>query len=296
MVIDTVKNRHFLAIELLYGRQRSSGTQPLRFGIDFGGHVMGCLKRYAAVAAIVLIGFGVAAREASADAFTFSFGGETLAGDTNTGVTTWTVAGVAGGADQLFLEAYYLQLGGGAITLITPEVFRVLSANSLLVGYNTNGSGTCTVGDLSGCEVTITHTLSGSSGWSSSFGFFNLTNFSVYTYSDYDLDGTSLGDQGSYVGTGRFLQSDAQSALIWQINQPLTNFDVYNFNGTNGLTTPLQNRTSASGDVVFATQVANAGSMSIDRAIAPVPEPMSIMLFGSGVAGLAARRRFARKA
>ena len=257
---------------------------------------MGCLKRYAAVAAIVLIGFGVAAREASADAFTFSFGGETLAGDTNTGVTTWTVAGVAGGADQLFLEAYYLQLGGGAITLITPEVFRVLSANSLLVGYNTNGSGTCTVGDLSGCEVTITHTLSGSSGWSSSFGFFNLTNFSVYTYSDYDLDGTSLGDQGSYVGTGRFLQSDAQSALIWQINQPLTNFDVYNFNGTNGLTTPLQNRTSASGDVVFATQVANAGSMSIDRAIAPVPEPMSMMLFGSGVAGRGCVRRFSRKA
>ena len=86
---------------------------------------MGCFKRYAVVGTMVVIGFGLAARKAD-DAFSFSYGGETFAGDTNTGVTTtWTVAGVAGGADQLFLDVpVFRTFGGGAINLITPEVYR----------------------------------------------------------------------------------------------------------------------------------------------------------------------------
>jgi hypothetical protein len=249
---------------------------------------MGCLKRAAVVAVILVGGLGITPQRASAEPFSISFGGQTLSGDTTDYITQWTVAGVAGGANQLFEEAYYLQLGNGSIDFIAPQAYQVLGPNSILVGYNTNSLGTCTTVDLSGCEVTITHTLSGSSAWSSTFGVFNLSNYSIYTYADFDLSGSFGDDTANYVGTGRFIQTDALSALVWQTNATLSSYDVY---GCCGLSTPLQNGTSFTGDVAFATQASNQDGFSIDRRLSAVPEPMSLLLVGSGMLGVAARRR-----
>ena len=247
------------------------------------------VNRYAVIAAMVVASLGLNARVASADAFALNFLGQTLSGDTETGVITWTSAAVAGGADQLFEEQYYIQFGAGAITQINPETWRFTGPNSISIGYDITPGG-CDSNTFVGCEIIINHTLSGSTEWSSTFGFLNLAGYSIYTYADFDLSGTIGDDQASYVGTGRFLQSDNLTSLVWQINETLTAVDVYNYDG-DALDTPLLNRLNAVGDVVFATQMSNPTGFSIDRGLAQVPEPMSLMLFGTGLAVLAARRR-----
>ena len=242
--------------------------------------------------------FAAGAPQAQADPFSLTFGAQTLSGDTETGVNTWLITGLAG-PDQLFEERYSVQFGSGPINVISPEMFRFLGPNSILVGYDIiAGNGACSAQAITGCEAIITHTLNGTNGWSSIYGFQNLgEDYSIYAYADYDLSGSNSGDTVVFNGLNGFTQSDSQTLLRWVTDAPLAAHDAFPYAG-GAMPNPLQNRNSfGPGDAVFAIQVDDTTGFSIDRLVEPVPEPGSLILLGTGLVGFAgaARRRLARK-
>jgi hypothetical protein len=230
-----------------------------------------------------------------------------------TGMYNWTVDGV----DQLNQQWFWYRVGttGGqsSIDTISAPTITTPAANIITMSYQ-NAS----------FQVNLSYTLTGGSAGSGfsdiseSISIFNKStttplDFHFFQYSDFDLGGTSAGDVGQYLGTGKVTQYDttSPSMLSETVSSRLPNhYQVALFptikTGLNGGTpftlsdTPAVNSSVGPGDVTWGFEwdltIAANGSVvwSKDKTISKNGVPDSgttIMLLGAALSGLALLRR-----
>ena len=224
--------------------------------------------------------------------------------NTNYGATVWSVDGT----DNLYYESYFYRVGTG------PTIEITSGYNSSPIGTNKYGT-TYDLGSYG--KVRLTHTLLGGatnsleSQWITSLNFtpggVGTAPLYFYTYSDYDLSGTSANETASYLGGGEFSQYDDLTKLLWStvIFPPGSTGDPYSpthyttrgYNGVGGVPSEalgnLNDIGNYYGNAIFMTQWNDPVDFHIFRSLTPVPEPSTFLLLGGGLAGLAfvVRRR-----
>jgi hypothetical protein len=310
------------------GKSKKVAKTLLTEVLDKGGRTMrGFMKKLTiagAVGVLLLAGTGMP----KADAAIISLTDKNSAIDINTGdgvggcvgaactggVTKWSVDGV----DQLSLEWFWFSVSEAPEVRIDtlPLVFSIATNNNPDAGLD---AATLIYGN-SALEIQVTFGLLGGSLGSS---FSDLTEqirvenlsdeplmISIYEYSDFDLDGTELGDTLHFVSdilvdqTGESLTLSETSAIpaanfhegaAWPTI--ITKLDDGVFTTLTDL--PAISTTIGPGDMTWAFQwnfVIPAGATSLiiskDKSITTVvPEPATVLLLGSGLLGLLGIRR-----
>lgn len=245
---------------------------------------------------------------AFADVITLTTFNSTAQIDTASGMYDWTV----NGTDHLYNQWFYYRIGSAG----GEQGIDALGAMSWV--QNSPGSATVTYGNpqAAGLWAQITYTLTGfgsRADIAESIVFGNTSGSAIdlhfFQYSDFDIGGNAINDYARFNNANKVSQSDPDFVLAETVVTPdpshrqISTFpDILN-SLLNGTPTTLADTaigvTFGPGDMTWAFQwdqvVVNNDAMVIskDKLIAPVPEPATMALLGSGflLVSRAARRK-----
>ncbi len=267
------------------------------------------MKRYFPIAfAVILLVLGLGSVQATTVTLSDNNSSVVIDLTSQMGANHWLVDGT----NQLYQQWYWFGIGDSPLASVdtltltnvinpVPTFLRAeysgrefdIALQWALIGGNT-GSGTS---DLS--EQVAIHNTSG-----------QTLTLHFYMYSDFDLGGTPAGDTVDILSQGhQVVQTDGHSTISDTVlTSSPSHFEAAFFANTrnalnSGLPYTLNDVSHVGpGDATWAIQwdfvIAPGSSVTIsaDKNIAPVPEPMSLVLVGSGLLGLAAiGRRLRRK-
>jgi len=228
------------------------------------------------------------------------------------GMDSWVVDGV----QQMFQQWFWFRVGStgpeAAINTLT-QTGATAAGRVIDVTYCSNGSANCGTG----WSVDVLYTLTGglanshTSDVAETITINNQTGAALdlhfFQYADFDLNGTAGGQTVTFVNANTVRQTGSGAILSETIVTPAASHHeaglfANTLNSLNdGAATTLNDSNSAGpGDATWAFQwdksIANNGSFIISKdknLAAAVPEPASILLFGTmllGCAGVLRRR------